>query len=120
MNKGEIWFAATPGGDRPVLVLTRDPVRGPNRVSGRCSFDANNPWARIGTSADRNRGPRAKRLRCQLRQPPHRPAFIISPADCRTVTTEVGGGVSKTQGRHRMLTENCTKDARVSSRATAG
>ena len=22
----EIWFAATPGGDRPVLVLTRDPV----------------------------------------------------------------------------------------------
>ena len=26
MNKGEIWFAATPGGDRPVLVLTRDPV----------------------------------------------------------------------------------------------
>ena len=26
MLKGEIWFAATPGGDRPVLVLTRDPV----------------------------------------------------------------------------------------------
>jgi mRNA interferase MazF len=26
MQKGEIWFAATPGGDRPVLVLTRDPV----------------------------------------------------------------------------------------------
>ena len=26
MNRGEIWFAATPGGDRPVLVLTRDPV----------------------------------------------------------------------------------------------
>ncbi len=26
MKKGEIWFAATPGGDRPVLVLTRDPV----------------------------------------------------------------------------------------------
>ena len=26
MRKGEIWFAATPGGDRPVLVLTRDPV----------------------------------------------------------------------------------------------
>lgn len=24
--RGEIWFAATPGGDRPVLVLTRDPV----------------------------------------------------------------------------------------------
>jgi mRNA interferase MazF len=23
---GELWFAATPGGDRPVLVLTRDPV----------------------------------------------------------------------------------------------
>ena len=26
MRRGEIWFAATPGGDRPVLVLTRDPV----------------------------------------------------------------------------------------------
>lgn len=28
MQWGEIWFAATPGGDRPVLVLTRDPVAG--------------------------------------------------------------------------------------------
>jgi len=26
MRHGEIWFAATPGGDRPVLILTRDPV----------------------------------------------------------------------------------------------
>lgn len=26
MQRGEIWFAATPGGDRPVLVLTRNPV----------------------------------------------------------------------------------------------
>jgi mRNA interferase MazF len=26
LKRGEIWFAATPGGDRPVLVLTRDPV----------------------------------------------------------------------------------------------
>ncbi len=26
MRHGDIWFAATPGGDRPVLVLTRDPV----------------------------------------------------------------------------------------------
>lgn len=24
--RGEVWWAATPGGDRPVLVLTRDPV----------------------------------------------------------------------------------------------
>ena len=28
MKRGEVWFAATPGGDRPVLVLTRDPVAG--------------------------------------------------------------------------------------------
>lgn len=28
MRRGEIWFAAVPGGDRPVLVLTRDPVAG--------------------------------------------------------------------------------------------
>jgi mRNA interferase MazF len=26
VRRGEIWFAATPGGDRPVLILTRDPV----------------------------------------------------------------------------------------------
>ncbi len=26
MQRGELWFAATPGGDRPVLVLTRDPI----------------------------------------------------------------------------------------------
>ena len=26
MRRGDIWFAATPGGDRPVMVLTRDPV----------------------------------------------------------------------------------------------
>src|SRR5215831_10839064 len=26
MKRGDIWFAATPGGNRPVLVLTRDPV----------------------------------------------------------------------------------------------
>jgi mRNA interferase MazF len=26
MRRGEIWFASTPGGDRPVLVVTRDPV----------------------------------------------------------------------------------------------
>jgi mRNA interferase MazF len=26
MQRGEIWFAGAPDGDRPVLVLTRDPV----------------------------------------------------------------------------------------------
>ena len=26
MQHGEIWFATTPGGDRPVFLLTRDPV----------------------------------------------------------------------------------------------
>ena len=30
MQRGEVWFAATPGGDRPALVLTRDPVA--NRI----------------------------------------------------------------------------------------
>lgn len=32
MQRGEIWFAATPTGDRPVLVLTRDPVA--DRIGG--------------------------------------------------------------------------------------
>ena len=26
MRRGEVWFAEAPGGDRPVLVLTRDPL----------------------------------------------------------------------------------------------
>jgi mRNA interferase MazF len=26
MQRGDVWFAITPGGDRPVLVLTRDPL----------------------------------------------------------------------------------------------
>lgn len=26
MQRGEVWFAVAPGGDRPVLILTRDPV----------------------------------------------------------------------------------------------
>jgi mRNA interferase MazF len=26
MVRGEVWWAAAPGGERPVLVLTRDPV----------------------------------------------------------------------------------------------
>jgi mRNA interferase MazF len=26
MQRGDIWFASTPGGARPVLVITRDPV----------------------------------------------------------------------------------------------
>ena len=26
MQRGDIWFAATPIGDRPVLILTRDPI----------------------------------------------------------------------------------------------
>lgn len=26
MQRGEVWFAKTPGGDRPVVVMTRDPV----------------------------------------------------------------------------------------------
>lgn len=30
MRRGEIWFAATPGGGRPVMVLTRDPIA--NRI----------------------------------------------------------------------------------------
>jgi mRNA interferase MazF len=28
MQRGDVWFASTPGGDRPVLILTRDPVAG--------------------------------------------------------------------------------------------
>lgn len=28
MQRGEVWFAQTLSGDRPVLVLTRDPVAG--------------------------------------------------------------------------------------------
>lgn len=32
MVRGEVWWARTPSGDRPVLVLTRDPVA--DRIDG--------------------------------------------------------------------------------------
>lgn len=32
MVRGEVWWAATPGGDRPVVVLTRDPLA--DRIGG--------------------------------------------------------------------------------------
>lgn len=32
MVRGEVWWATTPGGDRPVIVLTRDPVA--DRLAG--------------------------------------------------------------------------------------
>ena len=32
MLRGEVWWAVTPGGDRPVIVLTRDPVA--DRIAG--------------------------------------------------------------------------------------
>ena len=32
MVRGEVWWASTAGGDRPVLVLTRDPVA--DRIGG--------------------------------------------------------------------------------------
>ena len=35
MQRGEVWYAARPDGDRPVLVLTRDPVAdriGPTQI----------------------------------------------------------------------------------------
>ena len=32
MRRGEVWFASTGGGDRPVLVMTRDPVA--DRIGG--------------------------------------------------------------------------------------
>lgn len=41
MRRGEVWFASTPGGDRPVLVLTRDPVADRIRsVSSSANADA--------------------------------------------------------------------------------
>lgn len=51
MRRGEIWFAATPGGDRPVLVLTRDPVAdriGSVVVAGA---DPHRPRARVRARA---------------------------------------------------------------------
>lgn len=38
MQRGDIWFAVTPGGDRPVLVLTRRSGRRSNRLRRRASL----------------------------------------------------------------------------------
>ena len=57
MRHGEIWFAAVPGGDRPVLVLTRDPVA--DRIGSvvvaaltRTRAAGSSPSSRLTASAD--------------------------------------------------------------------
>ena len=53
MRRGEIWFAATPSGDRPVLVLTRDPVADRIDAVVVCSTHQNAPRPVLGTAPDR-------------------------------------------------------------------
>ena len=74
MKRGEIWFAATPGGDRPVLVLTRDPVTDRIGAVVVAALTRTEAWTGVGTEAAA--GPRrgAYRLRGELRQPAYRPA----------------------------------------------
>ena len=52
MQRGEIWFAATPGGDRPVLVLTRDPVVDRIGVYRGRGFDSDATRPGVGTRTD--------------------------------------------------------------------
>lgn len=68
MQRGDVWFAATPGGDRPVLVVTRDPLRAAPApwwsprsralVAGSCRSSARCAWC-----ATTRRAARAARSR---------------------------------------------------------
>ena len=104
MQRGEIWFAATPGGDRPVLVLTRDPVAartGSVVVAALTRHDVARP--RVRTGADLGGRRRAKRLRRQFRQHPHRsPRSAPSPGG-RTVGDEARGNVWSARSGDRLL-----------------
>ena len=73
MQRGDIWFAATPGGDRPVLVLTRDPVAGRIGVVVVAAFDPRSTRSGVRACAVGRRR-RADRQRGALRQHSYDPS----------------------------------------------
>ena len=89
MQRGEIWFAATPGGDRPVLVLTRDPVADRMGSVVVAALTRTRPRAGVRTVVDRVRR-RADRQRHQLRQHPHDPSWHLPPEGDFTVAVAYG------------------------------
>ena len=79
MQRGEIWFASTPGGDRPVLVLTRDPVadRVGSVVVAALTRTVRGLVSELELDGARRRS--ADRLRGELRQHPHHSARGVPP-----------------------------------------
>ena len=95
MKRGEIWFAATPGGDRPVLVLTRDPVTDRIGAVVVAALTRTEAWTGVGTEAAA--GPRrgAYRLRGELRQPAYRPARRLAPPSHAAYRAAHGGSLPR-------------------------
>lgn len=103
MQRGEVWFAATPGGDRPVLVLTRDPVADRIGAVVVAALTRTRTWPRFRARADEGRR-RADGQRRQLRQhPDDRPGHIPAKSDDAPRRPD-GRGVSGPPSGHRVLT----------------
>ncbi len=75
MQRGEIWFAATPGGDRPVLVLTRDPVA--DRIGAVVVAARLERAAVCVRSSSSQQQMECRRQRRQLRQHQHDPSWVV-------------------------------------------
>ncbi len=103
MQRGEVWFAKTPGGDRPVLVLTRDPVA--DRIGSVvvAALDAHPSGPGVGTRADSPGRRCTHRVCCELRQHPHSPQDRISPADRTARCQSASRGLRSPSGRHGLL-----------------
>ena len=103
MQRGEVWFAKTPGGDRPVLVLTSRSSGGSNRVSGRgrAHEDSSGPDLRIRVDATRGWSPDG--VRCQLRQHPYPSQQRISPTGRPTESSTARGVLFGAARRHGLF-----------------
>jgi mRNA interferase MazF len=101
MQRGEIWFAGTAGGDRPVLVLTRDPVadRIGSVVVAALTRTRRDLVSELGLTAAHDRVPtdcvvNFDNLHTVPRAAFHRRVATLSPARmaqaCRTLRDAVG------------------------------
>ena len=103
MQRGEVWFAATSGGDRPVLILTRDPVadRIGSVVVAALTRIRRGVVSELELNARKRRG--THRVCRYLRQPPHVAAGLSSTQGHPTWICPYGGSLSGPEGRNRLL-----------------
>ena len=104
LQRGEIWFAATPGGDRPVLGADTGSGCGSHRLGCHGRTHANPPRPRVRAYVDRRRGQRIHGARSQLRQHPHDSARLVPPESHQAEACKADRSLPETAQRHRSRT----------------